>query len=373
MHNSSYLDYNATAPVRLAVVEAMRAVLEQAGNPSSVHRFGREARRALESARAAVATLVGVAPDQVVFTSGGTEANNQALHGTRGPVVVSAIEHVSVLEAVPDAARIAVDAEGRIELPALERELARRAPEVVSVMLANNETGVIQPMRDVVEVARRHGARVHCDAVQAGGKLAIDMTALGVDLLTLSAHKLGGPQGVGALVVREGLEPDALLRGGAQERRWRPGTENLPGIVGFGRACELAMADSDWRERTGGLRDRLEAQIAALAPAVRVFGRGAERLPNTSCLAMPGVGNQTQLIAFDLAGIAVSTGSACSSGKVGPSHVLAAMGIEPEEAASAIRVSLGWASTAEDVERFVAAWSSLYARTRRPATAARPA
>ena len=373
MHNSSYLDYNATAPVRPAVAEAMRAVLEQTGNPSSVHRFGREARRALEGARAAVAALVGVAPEQVVFTSGGTEANNQALRSARGAVAVSAIEHVSVLAAAPDAARIAVDAEGRVELGALERELARRAPDVVSVMLANNETGVIQPVRDVVEVARRHGARVHCDAVQAAGKLAIDMTALGVDLLTLSAHKFGGPQGVGALVVRAGLEPEAFLRGGAQERRWRPGTENLPGIVGFGRACELALADADWRQRTGALRDRLEAQIAALAPAARVFGRGAERLPNTSCLTMPGVSNQTQLIAFDLAGIAVSTGSACSSGKVGPSHVLAAMGVDPGEAASAVRISLGWASTLDDVDRFVDAWSRLYVRTRRPATAARPA
>jgi cysteine desulfurase len=373
MHNSSYLDYNATAPVRPAVVEAMRAVLEQAGNPSSVHRFGREARRTLESARAAVAALVGVASDQVVFTSGGTEANNQALRSARGTVVVSAIEHVSVLAAAPDVVRIPVDAEGRVELPALERELARLAPEVVSVMLANNETGVIQPVRDVVEVARRHGARVHCDAVQAGGKLAIDMTALGVDFLSLSAHKFGGPQGVGALVMRDGLEPEAFLRGGAQERRWRPGTENLPGIVGFGRACELAMADTHWRERTGALRDRLEAQIVALAPAARVFGWGAERLPNTSCLTMPGVSNQTQLIAFDLAGIAVSTGSACSSGKVGPSHVLAAMGVDPREAASAVRVSLGWASTSEDVDRFIDAWGRLYVRTRRPATEARPA
>ena len=370
MPNLSYLDYNATAPVRPTVVEAMREVLERTGNPSSVHRFGREARRALEHAREAVAAMVGAAPAQVVFTSGGTEANNQALRSARGPVAVSAIEHDSVLAAVPDAARIAVDAEGRIDLEALERALARLAPELVSVMLANNETGVIQPVREVVEVARRHGARVHCDAVQAGGKQAIDMATLGVDLLTLSAHKFGGPQGVGALVVREGLEPDALLRGGGQERRWRAGTENLPGIVGFGRACELAMADADWRERTGALRDRLEARIAALAPAARVFGRSTERLPNTSCLTMPGVSNQTQLIEFDLAGIAVSTGSACSSGKVGPSHVLAAMGVDPTEAASAIRVSLGWASMPEDVDRLVDAWGRLYVRTRRAAASA---
>src|SRR5919106_1264507 len=244
------------------------------------------------------------------FSSGGTEANNQALRSARGAVVVSAVEHDSVLAAVPDALRVPVDAEGRLDLGALEQVLARLAPELVSVMLANNETGVIQPVCEVAEIARRDGARVHCDAVQAGGKLPIDMAALGVDFLTLSAHKFGGPQGVGALVVRDGLEPDALLRGGGQERRWRPGTENLPGIVGFGRACELAMADADWRERTGALRDRLEARIAALAPLARVFGRSTERLPNTSCLTMPGVSNQTQLIELDLAGIAISTGAA---------------------------------------------------------------
>jgi cysteine desulfurase len=216
---------------------------------------------------------------------------------------------------------------------------------------------------------------VHCDAVQAAGKLAIDIDALGVDFLTLSAHKFGGPQGVGALVVAKGLEPEALLRGGGQERRWRPGTENLPGIAGFGRACELAMADADRWQRTTALRDRLEARLMRLAPAARVFGRDAERLPNTSCTTMPGVSNQTQLIEFDLAGIAVSTGSACSSGKVGPSHVLAAMGVEPATAASAIRISLGWASTADDVDHLVDAWGRLYARTRPPVTdtLARPA
>jgi cysteine desulfurase len=374
MCSLNYLDYNATAPVRPEVVEAMREMLGRTGNPSSVHRFGREARRVLEQARAAVAAMVGAAPGQVVFTSGGTEANNQALRNARGPVAVSAVEHDSVLAAAPDAPRLPVDAEGRIDLGALERALAGLAPELVSVMLANNETGVIQPVAEVAEVARRHGARVHCDAVQAAGKLAIDIRALGVDFLTLSAHKFGGPQGVGALVVRDGLEPDALLRGGGQERRWRPGTENLPGIVGFGRASELAMADADWPERTGALRDRLEAQIAALAPATRVFGRSTERLPNTSCLSMPGVSNQTQLIELDLAGIAVSTGSACSSGRVGPSHVLAAMGVDPAEAASAIRISLGWASTPEDVDHFVEAWARLYVRTRRTTDAvARPA
>jgi len=365
VNRQTYLDYNATAPLKGEVIEAVRAALGRTGNPSSVHGFGREARRALERAREAVAAMVGAAPGQVVFTSGGTEANNQALCGSPGVVVVSAVEHDSVLAAVPDAGRAVVDREGRVELARLDEQLGRAAPALVSVMLANNETGVIQPVREVIEVARRHGARVHCDAVQAGGKLAIDMATLGVDFLTLSAHKLGGPQGVGALVVGAGIEPAALLRGGGQERRWRPGTENLAGIVGFGCACELAMADTGWRRRTSALRDRLEQEIEAIAPAARVFGRGAERLPNTSCLTMPGVGNQTQLIEFDLAGIAVSTGSACSSGKVGPSHVLAAMGVDPAEAASAVRVSFGWASTVEDVERFVEVWGRLYARTRR--------
>jgi cysteine desulfurase len=373
VNRPSYLDYNATAPVRPEATAAMRAVLERTGNPSSVHRFGREARRTLERAREAVAAMVGVAPGQVVFTSGGTEANNQALASARGPVVVSAIEHDSVLAAVPDAERAAVDGEGRIDLVRLDRQLAQVKLALVSVMLANNETGVIQPVREVVEIARRHGARVHCDAVQAGGKLAIDAAALGADFLTLSAHKLGGPQGVGALVLGAGIEPAALLWGGGQERRWRPGTENLPGIAGFGRTCELAITDVDWQRRTGALRDQLEVRITAIAPAARVFGRGAERLPNTSCLSMPGVSNQTQLIEFDLAGIAVSTGSACSSGKVGPSHVLAAMAVDPVEAATAIRVSLGWASTSEDVERFALVWSRLYARTRQAAHQRAPA
>ncbi len=362
-----YLDYNASAPVKPAVIEAMALALARAGNPSSVHGFGRAARLALEQARASVAALVGARPDAVLFTSGGTEANNQVLAGVRGSCLVSAIEHASVLEAAPDAGRLAVDALGRVDLAQLAERLGA-GPALVSVMLANNETGVLQPVAEVARLARRTGTLVHCDAVQAAGKMSLDLAALGVDFLTLSAHKLGGPQGVGALVLGDGIEPRALLRGGGQERRWRPGTENLPGIVGFGRAAELALEDRDFARRTGALRDRLEAEIRAPAPAARIHGEGALRLPNTSCLGMPGVGNQTQLIALDLAGIAVSTGSACSSGKVGPSHVLAAMGVEPAAAASTIRISLGWASTEEDVDRFVAAWTLLHVRTRRSAS-----
>jgi cysteine desulfurase len=364
-----YLDYNASAPVKPAVIEAMTLALGRIGNPSSVHGFGRAARRALEQARASVAALVGATPDAVLFTSGGTEANNQVLAGVPGPRLVSAVEHASVLEAAPDAEPLPVDIQGRVDLDQLADRLATVRPAVVSVMLANNETGVVQPVAKVAALARRQGALVHCDAVQAAGKIGVDLGALGVDFLTLSAHKLGGPQGVGALVLGSGIEPRPLLRGGGQERRWRPGTENLPGIVGFGRACELALEDRDFARRTAGLRDRLEAEIRAAASGALIHGAGAPRLPNTSCLGMPGVSNQTQLIALDLEGVAVSTGSACSSGKVGPSHVLAAMGIEATAAASAIRVSLGWASTDDDVDRFIAAWIRLYAKAGRASAA----
>jgi cysteine desulfurase len=360
----SYLDYNASAPVRPEVALAIAAALGRTGNPSSVHQAGRRARAVLEDARAAVAALVGAPTEAVVFTSGGTEANNQALQSVAGPKLVSAIEHDSVLAAAPHAWWIPVDRDGLIDLEGLGEQLETVRPALVSVMLANNETGVVQPVREVVERARRHGALVHCDAVQAAGKLPIDAKVLGVDFMTLSAHKLGGPPGVGALVLGPKIEPTPLHHGGGQERRWRPGTENLPGIVGFGRACELALADAGWQRRVGALRGRLEAGIAAVAPDARVLGAGAPRLANTSCLTMPGVGNQTQLIDFDLAGIAVSAGSACSSGKVGPSHVLAAMGVAAEEVQTAIRVSLGWASTDADVDRFVAAWGRLYQRTR---------
>jgi len=260
--------------------------------------------------------------------------------------------------------RLPVDGAGRIVLEGLPERLERARPAMVSVMLANNETGVLQPVGEVAAIARRYGSLVHCDAVQAAGKVPLDMGELGTDLLSLSAHKLGGPPGIGVLIVREGVDPAPLLRGGGQERRRRAGTENLPGAIGFGLACRLALEDTSFTARVGALRDELEARILKVAPSARVFGREAARLCNTSCLAMPGVANQTQLMAFDLESIAVSTGSACSSGKVGPSHVLAAMGVPEAQASSAIRVSLGWASEAADVDRFVEAWTRLFMRTR---------
>jgi cysteine desulfurase len=373
MPRSVYLDYNATAPVRPRAAAAVSDALSLTGNASSVHRYGRLARRMVEEAREAVAALVAAEPEQVVFTSGGTEANNLALNTAAGRrILVSAGEHDSILQAVPDAERIPLTADGVVDIVALADLMAREpAPALVSIMLANNETGVVQPVAEAARLAHGVGACLHCDAVQAAGKMPVDFGALEVDLLSLSAHKLGGPQGVGALLVRDGVDLPALLHGGGQERRRRPGTENLPGIAGFGAAareagdCVAAFADlATWR-------DVLESAIGDLAPEARIFGSGASRLPNTSCFTMPGVRAETQVMALDLAGVAVSAGSACSSGKVQPSHVLRAMGADEETADSAIRVSLGWASAREDLDSFLQVWSDLLRRAgaAAPATA----
>ena len=362
---TAYLDYNATAPIRPAALDAMTAALASPGNASSVHGPGRRARRLVEEARARVAALAGADPAWVTFTSGGTEANNLALGGLPCQrILVSAGEHDSVLQAVPEAERIALTPSGVIDLDALAAALAA-TPEgtLLSVMLANNETGVIQPLKAVVALARKAGAWVHCDAVQAAGKLPLDMAALGVDLMTLSAHKLGGPQGVGALLARPDLPLRALQRGGGQERRRRAGTENLPGIAGFGAAAEVAQQDLPASAALAAERDRFEAAAKAIAPDLKVFGAAAPRLANTSCFAVGGLPAETQIMALDLAGIAVSAGAACSSGKLQPSHVLTAMGASPGEAGSAIRVSLGWNSRAGDIDRLLAAWGDLYRRS----------
>ncbi len=357
-----YLDYNATVPIRPEVADAMAAALEVVGNPSSVHRFGRAARRLVEEAREKVAALVGARPAEVVLTSGGTEANNLALEGTgRARRLVSAIEHPSVLQAA-GAELLPVDGDGVLDLTALNRMLAAdRRPALVSAMLANNETGVIEPVAEAARIAHACGAILHSDAVQAAGRIAVDVRELGVDLLTLSAHKIGGPQGCGALVARQGVPLAALLRGGGQERGRRAGTENLAAIVGFGVAAELAGDRGD-QPRLARLRDDLEARLRHRLPGLRVFGAGTPRLANTSCFAAPGIDSATQVMSLDLAGVAVSAGSACSSGKVRASHVLRAMGVPAEEAGSAIRVSFGWRSEAGHVGRLVEAWSALMER-----------
>jgi len=367
LSSAVYLDYNATAPVRPEAAAATVKALALAGNPSSVHGFGRAARRCVEDARDAVAALIGAAPADIVFTSGGTEANALALSGAgRKRILVSAIEHDSVLaNAALDAEtpRVPAAGNGVVDLDALDRLLAERGGQtLVSVMLANNETGVVQPVAEIARRAHAAGALVHCDAVQAAGKIPIDARALGADLLSLSAHKLGGPQGVGALYVAErvALTPSSL--GGGQERGRRAGTENVPGIAGFGAAAAAARRDLAAYARIADLRDAIEAAVLARSNRARIAGAEAPRLPNTSCILLPGIASETQVMALDLAGIAVSAGSACSSGKVRPSHVLAAMGYAAEDASAAIRVSLGWASAAADVERFVEAWSAMAAR-----------
>jgi cysteine desulfurase len=364
MTRGIYLDHNATAPLRPEAAAALSRAIEVTGNASSVHGYGRRARALIEDAREQVAALVGARPAELVFTSGGTEANNMALLGTAaGRILVSAGEHDSVLNAVPGAARIPLGADGLVDLEAL-RELLAQGPEpaLVSVMLANNETGVIQPIARIVALAREHDALVHSDAAQAAGKVPLDFASLGVDLLSLSAHKLGGPPGVGALVIAEGVPCAPLLRGGGQERRRRAGTENLPGIAGFAAAAAAAVAELDRFAALGELRDELERRLRTAAPEVKVYGAGSPRLPNTSCFGLPGLAAETQVMALDLAGVAVSAGAACSSGKVAPSHVLCAMGVGEAEAGAAIRVSLGWDSRAEDVERFLEAWCALYSR-----------
>jgi cysteine desulfurase len=357
---SAYLDHNATSPLRPAAFDAMAEALKAGGNPSSVHRAGRAARGRIDAARRQVAALVGAMPSEVVFTSGGTEANNLAITGTGCMrVLASAVEHDSVLKAAPDAEIIPVDGEGVIDLAALERMLASsKAPALVSVMFANNETGVLQPIADVVRLARVSGALVHCDAVQGAGKAPVDLHGLGVDYLSLSAHKFGGPTGIGAFVVRGNAPFVTDRRGGGQESNRRAGTENVAGIVGFGAAAEAARDGLD----VEALRHRLETALLAIAPEARVFGAGAKRLGNTICISMPDVKAETQVMALDLAGVCVSAGAACSSGKVTRSAVLSAMGVSPALADTALRISFGWNTEAEDIERLIGAWRDLYIR-----------
>ncbi len=359
-----YLDHNATTPLRPQAAQAVTRALAHLGNPSSVHSFGRAARRFLEDAREQVAALVSARSADVIFTSGGTEANNLALRGCGRPrILASAVEHPSVLEAADGIETVPVDANGIIDLDALAQMLERDdRPAVVSIMLANNETGVIQPVSEAAQIAHRSGALVHCDAVQGAGRVRMDMDALGVDLLTLSGHKLGGPKGVGALVATDAVKLNPIIRGGGQERRRRSGTENLSGIAGFGAAALVAAEETGAATAIARLRDRLEDRIGHLVPGARIIGAGVDRLVNTSSIALPGVSADAQIMTLDLAGFAVSAGSACSSGKVRASHVLRAMGLTEEIAGCAIRVSLGAGNEQSDIDRFVAVYAEFAAR-----------
>jgi cysteine desulfurase len=380
MNQRFYLDYNATAPLRPEVREAVTAALSLDGNPSSVHAEGRAARAAVETARARVADLVRARPENVIFTSGGTEANALALAAQPGGAwhcYISAVEHPSVLAGgrfyAETTTRIPVTSDGVIDLEILATELQKHHlggwRPLVSLMAANNETGAVQPVAEAAKIVHSASGLLHTDAVQAAGRIKLDMTALGADMLSLSAHKIGGPKGVGALVLGEGATVEPLLKGGSQERRHRAGTENVAGIAGFGVATELAAAELAKAAAMMALRDELEARVLSVAPNAVVLSARVERLPNTSCIAVPGVKAETLVIGLDLAGVAVSSGSACSSGKVEASHVLSAMGVPEEVAQGAIRVSLGFATKRDDIENFLKAFAELIGRLRPKAAA----
>ena len=361
-----YLDYNATSPLKPSVKAAMEAVSGMPLNPASVHGAGRAAKKLLEDARATIAQSLSAFPNEVMFVGSGSEANNMVLRGFAAThaLLVSAVEHASISKtaALLGAGVIPVDAQGMVKLDALEQQLkALGKPALVSVMLANNETGVIQPIADIARIVHAHGGLMHCDAVQALGKTTLDWGLLGVDMLTICAHKAGGPVGVGALLIRNDLPIKSLITGGGQELGRRAGTENIPAIIGFAALvkeaahCPEAKNWLEWREW-------LEQEILSVAPDAMVFGAGAARLPNTVQLSMPGVKSETQLMNFDLAGFAVSAGSACSSGRVAASSVLLAMGLAPEVAETAIRISWGWGTTRAELENFATAWKQIYGR-----------
>jgi len=372
MPDRVYLDWNATTPLRPEARQAMAAAWDLAGNPSSVHAEGRQARRLVEGARAAISGAVGARPQDLVFTSGGTEANALALtpglrRGVGEPaqrLLVSAIEHTSVLSGgrfPPEAiGTIQVTGSGLIDIDHLRRLLAVGRPALVSVMLANNETGALQPAGEVADIVHEAGGLLHVDAIQALGKIPFDIKSLRADLITFSAHKVGGPKGVGALVLAEetqGLEP--LLRGGGQELGRRAGTENVAGIAAFGAATTAAMAAlAGDISRLHALRERLENGLQQTSGMI-VFSAEVPRLPNTTLFTVPGLKAETAVIGFDLGGIAVSSGSACSSGKVQPSHVLAAMGFGKELAQGAVRLSMGWSTSEADIDLTLEAWRKL--------------
>jgi cysteine desulfurase len=372
-----YLDYNATAPLRPEARAAMIAALSEVGNASSVHAEGRAARKRIEEAREAVARLVGGEAKLVTFTSGGTEANNTVLThdwNFRGRphranfLLLSETEHVSVLAGgrfdPTKILRIPVNGDGVVRIDALRRMLeacaAEEARPLISVMFANNETGVIQPVAEIARLAHEAGAIVHTDAIQAAGRIVVDIKALGVDVLTLSAHKIGGPQGAGAIVrAHEELSFAPLITGGGQERRARAGTENVAAIAGFGAAAKAALADLAMAGLWQGWRDALADTICGSGLAATVYGAGAERLPQTLCVGLAGIPAETLVIALDLEGVSVSSGSACSSGKVAPSHVLAAMGVPADSAKTAIRLSLGWELDESSLDLFANRWRNV--------------
>src|SRR5687767_1087637 len=375
-----YLDHAATTPVRREVFEAMEPFYgPRFGNPSSTHRWGREARAALDEARERIARCLSANTDEICFTSGGTEADNLAVLGPwrardarRSAIISTAIEHKAVLASVHQAGRegaaeriAPVTSDGVVDVGAFEALLGDDVA-LCSIMWVNNEIGTIQPIPDLARRAKTHGIVFHTDAVQAFGKIPIDVRETPVDLLTISGHKIGAPKGSGAIFIRRGTQLESLLHGGSQDRGRRPGTENVAAAVGLARAAELAVAEreQEWR-RLERLRDRLEASILAQVPDAVVHGRGARRAPHILNLSVPGTDNESLLMAMDLAGVACSGGSACQSGSVTPSHVITALGATPDIAAAAVRMSLGCLTTPECVRRVAELFPALIAKARR--------
>jgi cysteine desulfurase len=369
-----YLDNNATTAIDPAVLDALRGSLRDVyGNASSIHKEGQTARRRLEEARESVAALIGATAREVVFTSGGTESNNAAIFGVASArgfhhIVTTAIEHPSVLEPMQELERrghpltvVSPSSDGSVDAGAVLSAF-REDTVMVSMMLVNNETGAIQPVAEVARVCRERGIHLHCDAVQAAGRIDIDVQALGADTLALSAHKIHAPKGAGALFVRKGLALERLMFGGAQERRRRAGTENVPLATAFGVAAELAR-DTTTRSAIRTLRDRLESELAN--EQITVNGAGAERVANTASVTFRGADGEGLVIALDLEGVAVSTGAACSSGRVEPSHVLLAMGLTPDQARSTVRFSLSRMTTEEEISAAIEVLRAVLPRCRK--------
>lgn len=363
-----YLDYNSNAPLYQEAVERMLEVSSYVGSASSVHRFGRDARKILEQARKEIAAVVSAKMDEIVFTSGASESNTMVLDGyarAGAEIWISAIEHASVRQVLKPSVTLEVDADGVLILEKLEERLNNRVteqPVVVCVMAANNETGVIQPIKEVAWLCKKYGARFHCDAVQALGRLPLNFSELGADTVSLSAHKVGGPIGIGALLMKEGITVPPLVRGASQERGRRAGTQNHMLAAGFSAALRCVMAE-DW-DAVAKLRDYLESALMGVDHEVMIFGKYAQRLPNTSSFAMQGVKNEVQVMGFDLEGFAVSAGSACSSGTLQPSTVLRAMGVSDDIARTSIRVSLKPRTTHDEIDAFVRAWCTIKDRAR---------
>lgn len=367
-----YLDHNATVPIRPEVLDTMSEILQIGGNASSVHAEGRKARQFLEVARENIATFVDGEIGGVIFTGGGTEACNLAMHTRKAPkgvirrILVSSIEHAAVLAPLDDltenedisVTHLPVSEQGVVDLNALSTALEDPSPALVVVMAANNETGVIQPIAEIGAMVRSHGSLFFCDAIQAAGKIPLSMKDMKIDILSLSAHKIGGAAGVGALLVRDGIVLKPLLRGGGQELRRRAGTENIAGCVGFGLAARLAMQGLSSYSNLSTLRDDLESQLADSFPEISIFAEKTHRLSNTSCFALPNMRAETMVMSLDLAGIAVSSGAACSSGKVTRSHVLEAMGVSHNLLEGTIRISLGNTNTVSDIHQLISALKS---------------